>query len=308
MMMNLHLLELFCQVVESGSFAVTADSRYVSRSAISIQIHRLEEELGVPLLKRTEGLWRPTAAGMAVYRRGQSILGQQDRMRAELRAYQAGQLPLAVGSSPTGVLQLVARAMARFRHSRPQVLIDIDADAPRTILEKLEQDRLRLVFEWGPITRSTLNSTVLAVCPFPVVTAPTHPLAQNPGVSAAQFVEHTLYCLRHGPRTVSPIELALMDSEIYPRQIVRLPSVDSVKTIVKAGFGTTVLSRVSLAEELAMNQLTEIPVEGFRLERPLLAMWRKSRPLSTYEEDFIHSVSHVAQKYGLAAAGQHSTE
>src|SRR4051794_29695478 len=75
--MHLHQIELFCSVVEWGSFARAAEVLFITPGALRIQVKRLERSLGLTLLQRVPGGMAPTAVGREVYATGRSLLDLQ---------------------------------------------------------------------------------------------------------------------------------------------------------------------------------------------------------------------------------------
>lgn len=67
--MLLRQLDYFHAVIECGNFYAAAEKCYVSQSAISQQIKKLEEELGVELLTRHNRTFSLTPAGEHFYRK-----------------------------------------------------------------------------------------------------------------------------------------------------------------------------------------------------------------------------------------------
>ena len=65
--MNIVVMKTFCDLVDTGSFSRAAESNYVSQSAVSQQLAKLEQDLSVQLVARGGGLVTPTEAGRIYY-------------------------------------------------------------------------------------------------------------------------------------------------------------------------------------------------------------------------------------------------
>ncbi len=85
--MDFRRLTYFCAIVEEGSISAAARRLNISQPPLSSRLKELEDEVGVPLILRTEGRWTVTEAGQALYQRGQYILNQLDKMVEDVRAY-----------------------------------------------------------------------------------------------------------------------------------------------------------------------------------------------------------------------------
>ena len=73
--MNIHDIEAFVAVVESGSITAAASRLHITQPAISRRIKNLEDRLGVVLLERLSKPLKPTMAGKDAYERGRAVLG-----------------------------------------------------------------------------------------------------------------------------------------------------------------------------------------------------------------------------------------
>ena len=83
--MDSEQLKVFLAVVQQGSFGRVAEERYVTQRAVSRQISRLENEIGVKLFTRTTNSIRLTAAGKYFASRAQEYLNNFDSTISELQ-------------------------------------------------------------------------------------------------------------------------------------------------------------------------------------------------------------------------------
>src|SRR3954452_10027254 len=88
---RLSAIEVFAQVVASGSFAKAAERLWLSTSAASRQVADLEGHLQTRLLNRTRRRFSLTETGRSFYGRAVQLLG--DLAEAEQEAAQATVVP-----------------------------------------------------------------------------------------------------------------------------------------------------------------------------------------------------------------------
>lgn len=84
--MRLELLSNFIAVVECGTITAAARKIRIAQPALSSQLRLLEEEYGVPLLRRSTRTLELTEAGQVLYRRAKSICRLEAEVRQELRS------------------------------------------------------------------------------------------------------------------------------------------------------------------------------------------------------------------------------
>lgn len=86
--MELEQLRIFLAVADSGSFSEAARRLYISHSTVSRAIASLEEELGCPLVRRSNHVLGLTRAGELLTEEAGRLLGAAER--AAIRVREAG--------------------------------------------------------------------------------------------------------------------------------------------------------------------------------------------------------------------------
>src|SRR4051794_37353549 len=120
--MNTDQLQCLCAVVEERGFTGAARRLFLSRPAVSQQVHALERELDTVLLDRSRRPVVTTEAGEAVYHYGVEVLERLAAMRdaiEQLKGLRAGRVRLVAGFG-TG-LYLLPPVIARFQRAYPGV-------------------------------------------------------------------------------------------------------------------------------------------------------------------------------------------
>lgn len=119
-------LLLLLEVSELGSFAKVSEHRNVNRSAISKQINKLEQELGVHLLNRTTRSLSLTAAGSEMINQAKqlrSLLNNSKRLAENYHSEPRGELKIS--SSTLFGRQYVQKAILRFQRQYPDIRIEL---------------------------------------------------------------------------------------------------------------------------------------------------------------------------------------
>lgn len=139
-------IEYFQAVVESGNFYLAAEKCCISQSAISQQIKKLEDELGVKLLDRHNRTFSLTKAGEHFYRKSLVITEDVSRMIRETRriADDSGAV-LRLGYYEGYYGSELSEAAAEFSQKYPTVNIQITIGSHEELYEALENDAVDLV-------------------------------------------------------------------------------------------------------------------------------------------------------------------
>ena len=113
--MELRQLAYFVAIAQSGTITAAAQKLHMSQPPLSLQLQKLEEELGCPLFERDTRHLRMTPAGELFYERAQGILQQCADLKREMADLQAGGRGLLrIGSVSSLNTPLLPRWVARF--------------------------------------------------------------------------------------------------------------------------------------------------------------------------------------------------
>ncbi|MGA8746248.1 MAG: LysR family transcriptional regulator [Solirubrobacterales bacterium] len=184
-MLNSNRLSVFREVVARGSFSQAADALAYSQSAVSQAISTLEGELGAPLIERTRGGVRPTAAGAALAGHVGGILAQMEAAEAEIAAITAGRGGrLRTASFPTAGATLMPQAIAGFLASHPGVELTLAEGEPEEIAPRLRAGEFDfvLLYEFegvGERLGAGIRRFELLDDPLHLALRPDHPLANR---------------------------------------------------------------------------------------------------------------------------------
>src|SRR5919107_888048 len=116
---ELRQLEYFVAVARHASFTRAADELWITQSALSQQVRRLEAELGVALLHRSAPGAELTPAGEELLARAERILAEVDRARAALDRHAGATRGRLRVAATTGDAPLLPAALAAFHHAHP---------------------------------------------------------------------------------------------------------------------------------------------------------------------------------------------
>lgn len=124
---SLRFVEVFCTVVEAGSFTSAASELGVTPAAVSRSIARAEETLGVALFRRSTRSMRLTEAGQTYYEECRSALGilqSAEQRIAERSAEPRGTVRVSLPTTQSRVLGFVSTFAQRY----PKVEVEVEVD------------------------------------------------------------------------------------------------------------------------------------------------------------------------------------
>jgi len=299
--MDLAQLEVFLAVAREGRFSRAAEKLFRTQSAVSQTIHKLEEELGEPLLDRSSRDGLLTDAGRVLQEYAERLLNlRSDAQEAlvELRELHKGKLAIAANEFTALYLLPV---LGEFRRLHPMIKIVVQ----RALGSHIPDDVLRHNSELGVLTydpqEPQLCSTVVYLDELIFVVPPSHPLARAQQVSIKQlgaesFVAHIV----SSPYREKVIQ-AFKQHKTPLHMDIELPTLQAIKRFVAMGNGVALLPAISVENELARGELVRIPVRELRLHRKLRLVYRKSASLSHAARAFLK----VAETIALERKGRY---
>ncbi|WP_433338005.1 LysR family transcriptional regulator [Spirillospora sp. CA-294931] len=177
-------LRVVREAARHGSFSTAAERLGYTQSAVSRQIALMERAAGQVLFERGARGVRPTAAGRVVVRYAESVLGELQAARQDLR--DLGARPAArlrVGAFSTAMAALVPRAIAVMAAREPQVRIPLREGLSAALLTSVARGRLDLAVVAVP--EGVDGLVHLVDDPLFIAVAPGHPLAGEASVDPA---------------------------------------------------------------------------------------------------------------------------
>jgi len=197
--MNIRDLRYILAVARHRHFGRAAEACHVSQPTLSVQIRKLEAELGVQLFERQTAQVLPTAAGQAVLVEAQRALEHIDQITSIARRFHdplSG--PLALGVIATLGPSLVAPLMARVTVAAPRLVLSIQEDTTDRLLSALAAGDLDAAVVATEVDDTGLACEALFEEPFFVAMAPNHPLAAAEAMTVEDLVAAPLLLLSEG--------------------------------------------------------------------------------------------------------------
>jgi DNA-binding transcriptional LysR family regulator len=157
---ELRQLRYFVAIAEEGSFSRAATRLHVSQPPLSTQIRSLEEELGAPLLARTNRGVSLTPSGQVFYEEARTILARLESARARtLQANRGDVGMLSVGFVSIADYGILPPALKSFRSQLPLVEVQLHELTTDAQIRELRAARLDLGFGLAPVEEHDLEFT-----------------------------------------------------------------------------------------------------------------------------------------------------
>lgn len=304
--MELRHLRTIVAVAQHHSLTKAADQLYLSQSAVSQQIRRLERELGVEVFRRTSRSVELTAEGGVILAYAQRVLAEVDGMHSELEEITgllAGNLRIG-GVYPTGPYDLFGM-LADFRAAHPGVAIHMVEDTQDDLLVALRADELDCAFTaLNPdALGNEFAATLIWEDEFVVALPVDHRLCAQPCVTFEELAKEDLIAYRENSALRRRLERTMGELGLEPRNAFICTEMAAVRGLASKGLGVAVIPR-SVAEQPG-EPIELRPVGPDRLTWPVALVWRAERRQSPAGKAFLKVALDYAERTnqpGLIAA------
>jgi DNA-binding transcriptional LysR family regulator len=261
--MELRHLRYFVAVAEELHFRRAAERLHVAQPAVSEQIRKLEQELGVQLFDRTQRNVSLTDSGAALLIEARRVLRQAEAARLAARsAHDRAGVVLRIGYVPSSLPASVPRALQRVAAAMPHLEARMEPGVGLELVEAVRAGELDVAVVSLPAPTAGLWVTTLgdqrAVAVFPVG----HPQAVSPVVRLDQIAPERIVVLpRNADRPFyDAVIAACRDAGVSPT-LVEMPDahIERVLLAVAAGAGMAILPEC-VSERYAAAGIRFVPL------------------------------------------------
>jgi len=197
--MTITQLEYVVAVDRHRHFAKAASSCHVTQPTLSMQLQKLEEELGIIIFDRSKMPIIPTLEGAPIILQAKVTLREHAKiyhLLDELRGEIQGQLRLAI--IPTLSPYILPLFLDSFSKQYPKVELQIYEQKTEHIIKNLEEDNLDAAILVTPLQNRSLIERVLCYEKFLLFINPHHPLASKKKIKESDLDLHDLWLLNEG--------------------------------------------------------------------------------------------------------------
>lgn len=159
--MDLQLLKTFLEVATTGSFGAAAGRLYVTQSAVSLRIIRLETQLGRPLFERTKSGVLLTAAGREFRGFATTILRNWEQARQRVGAVEAAPAELALAAQPSLWPRFGFRWIDSLRAELPDVAIRAEMARADALAALILSGAVQAILSYQALIRTGLTTEAL---------------------------------------------------------------------------------------------------------------------------------------------------
>jgi DNA-binding transcriptional LysR family regulator len=259
--MELRQLRTFAAVAVLRPFARAASLCNLSQPAVSHQIAQLEEEMGAKLLNRAARRVSLTVAGEVFLEEARRILAAVDRAHERMQEVARGAVGrIRLGATATPGLYLLPAILATYRGKHETYDLHFEIGATHLLAERVARNDLDMAIVAGPLPSGELQARSLSPDDLLIIAPPNSPLVRDRSLKPTHLESETWLLREEGSDTRRTLIGWWHRHRLAPTRTMTFDHPDAVKRAVMAGLGISMVSRLTVEEDLASRRLASVPV------------------------------------------------
>lgn len=256
--MTITQLEYAVALDTYGSFVAAAEKREVTQPTLSMQIQKLEDELGLKLFDRSTQPIRATPEGKRVIDQARIVIREAGRIH-ELINNEKGIVEgsLRLGIIPTIAPYLVPVFVKTVSEKYPQLHLEITELTTSTIIERLKNHQLDCGLLATPLDESDIQETPIYYEAFVVYVSPSNPLAKKAALSTSDIHAEDIWLMNEGHCFRSQVLQICRDHKKNHNSkafTYEAGSIETLKRLVEMNNGYTLLPELAV-KDFGMKQM-----------------------------------------------------
>jgi DNA-binding transcriptional LysR family regulator len=295
--MEIRQLRYFLSTVRLGGVGTAATAHFVTQPAVSLQLKKLEEELGQKLLVRRGRRLVPTEAGATLAARAEDVVRSIEALEAELHGFkQLERGHLRVGNTDAASVYVLPDVYRSFHRRYPGVRIEIEVGETGRLLDALAARRIELATVTLPVDVPGLVVRPIYRERLVPVVHPADPLAGRRGVTLSDLARHGVitYPARSVTRRMIDDVFARHGEVLRARMEISSP--EAMRQLAQAGLGVSILPQPVVAQEVRRRALAVIRLAGVTFEREIGMVHPGAETLSPAALAFLRTVERRIQR------------
>lgn len=284
--MELHQIEYFVAIVETGSFSKAALRCAVAQPSLSQQIIKLEREFGTALFDRMGRTTIPTEAGKVFYPRAKMILAEVEQAKyAVIETQTSGNGKLSVGIIPTLAPFVIHGTVMRFKAQYPNVALSITEDTTDRLLDWLVNADMDICYLSSPINnKMTISENLLNEALYVAVSQQSE-YAHFSSIDSQLLSDQTFIMLHDQHCLSKQTESFCYAQGLSTHTLYRTSQLSTVLEFVRSNIGIALIPECAVAN-YEKTDIRFIPISKNPPQRTIVAVQHYGRSYSRFAQAF----------------------
>ncbi|HKM96419.1 MAG TPA: DNA-binding transcriptional regulator YeiE [Buttiauxella sp.] len=283
MHITLRQLEVFAEVLKSGSTTQASQMLSLSQSAVSAALSDLEGQLGVQLFDRVGKRLVVNEHGRLLYPRVVGLLEQAAEIE---QLFKEDNGAIRVFASSTIGNYILPEMIAHYRRDFPALPLEMSVGNSQDVINAVADFRVDIGLIEGPSHMTDLVTEPWLEDELVVFAPPSAPFLQQP-ITLEILAQQPWILREKGSGTREIVDYLLLSHLPQIQLCMELGNSEAIKHAVRHGLGISCLSRRVIEEQLEAGSLVEVPIPLPRLVRTLYRIHHRQKHISNALQRFL---------------------
>ncbi len=300
-------LRYLITVVERESFSKAALHCFISQSALSEQIQKLEDEVGAALLDRSRRIIVPTEAGNIFINYAKHVLAQFACTKQEIQDLNNGNRDrIALGILPTIAPYFLPRVLESFAVCHSHIEVRIHEDMTASLLRLIETGKADFGIVSSPVTEHGFENEELFSEELLVALSSKHPLAEKSSLHLSDLRSEKFILMHEGHYLGDQVLGLCQRHDLKPNILYRCGQLDTIQSLIGAGLGISLVPRMAMLN--AMKRVCYCSLRNPQPQRTIAIVWRSRTTLKKTVQIFLNHLREVGKVFNSSPANHGSSD
>ncbi|AXT62570.1 LysR family transcriptional regulator [Aquimarina sp. AD10] len=262
MNVSLRNLKLVNVIVKEGSVTKAADKLFLSQPALSHQLKKLEEELGLKVFNRLNKKLILTEVGQVLFANSEKMLASMNQLNSELDAIKMGKKKnIRLTTECYTCYHWLPNVVREFRQEHPKINVKIDIEATKEPLEYLIEGKIDLAIVSTKSSHPSIHFEPLVTDEMVVILSKDNELSTQKTINLTDLINQDLI-LYDIPEEKNYVLTSILHNNVgFVRTIQKAQLTEAIIELVSANLGISVMAKWSVVPFLNHKNLEIIPFD-----------------------------------------------
>lgn len=284
---ELRQLQYFVKVAKKEHVTQAAEELHVAQSAVSRQIHQLEQELGVNLFMQKGRNLHLTAVGQLFCSRVETILKDLERAVMEVHELLDPELgEIRLGFPNSLGIHFIPSIVSEFRKLYPNVKFRFRQGTYPTLIRDVVSGEVDLAFiSPFPENHDQVVGNIVLTEELVAILPPGHLLAGEQSITLNQLKDDNFILFGNGYSLRPIVWHACLEAGFTPKVAFEGEETDTIRGLVAAGMGVSLLPEMALYQSFLL-QPSRVRISHPKVTRTIGLIYRTDEKLPLVAQSF----------------------
>ncbi|MCW2257908.1 DNA-binding transcriptional LysR family regulator [Providencia alcalifaciens] len=268
----------------------TAERLFCTQPSVSIKIRKLEEELQTRLFERINNRLYLTSQGKIYQQYATQIVNLVKASSEHMRQFDdPSKGEIKFGASHFVGVYLLPQVMAKFKRQSPLVKLSMDISTSAQLIHKLDTQELEFLIMSDHIflDPTEYHLDTFLIDPLVLICSPEHWLAKEKHCCFSDIGSEVFLIKPEHSATHDFLLDRFKENNKKLTNMMEIKSLEGIKQGVIHGLGISIVSRLSITQELKAGLLCEITLDDISFNRGIRYFYHKEKYISPSTKNFL---------------------